>query len=247
MTSHLHLNSLLMGLTLIAILGWLWFLHRRYSAHHLPRTTWMLIAPKIIVAFLFFLALFDPTWRADRPPSPNDKILVLVDASSSMDVPDSDTRTREQRAEALFETISKGLRSYSLPDYVLLLVVLVALSVLICVGVLFYRRRWILAMIASVLVFVLPAGCLGVYWFVFPFDWLVKIEKQTFDMDLPASQTGAGIRGTDLGKVLASLSERPDISSYRAVVLLTDGGDEPVVSTRLPGVPLFHRRNRHRS
>ena len=179
LTWHPHLSSLLMGLTLVAILGWLWFLHRRYAAHHAPRTAWMLLAPKMLVALLFFLALFDPTWRATRPRSQNDKILVLVDASSSMDVPDSDKGTRAQRAEALSATIDQRLRS------------------------------------------------------------VVKIEKQTFDMDLPASQTEGGIRGTDLGKVLATLSERPDMSAYRAVVLLTDGGDEPVFTARLPGVPLF--------
>ncbi len=179
LTLHPHLSSLLMGLALLAILGWLWFLQRRYATHYPPRTTWLLVAPKIIVALLFFLALFDPSWRASRPRSQNDKMLVLVDASSSMDVKDSDQGTRAQRAEALAQTIDQRLRS------------------------------------------------------------LVKIEKQSFDMDLPASQTGQEIRGTDLGKVLADLSGRPDVSAYRAIVLLTDGGDEPVQTANLPGVPLF--------
>jgi len=180
LTWHPHLSSLLMGLALVAILGWLAFLHRRYAAHHSPRTTWILLGPKMLMALFLFLAIFDPTWRAARPRSQNEKILVLVDASSSMDVADSPQGTRAQRAAALSEIIDQRLRS------------------------------------------------------------LVNIEKQSFDTDLPASQTGKeGIRGTDLGKVLASLSERPDMSAYRAVVLLTDGGDEPVLTARMPGVPLF--------
>src|SRR5262249_30294164 len=48
-----------------------------------------------------------------------------------------------------------------------------------------------------------------------------------------------GVRGTDLGKVLATLASRQDLSAYQAVVLLTDGGDEPVQAARLPSVPLY--------
>jgi len=52
----------------------------------------------------------------------------------------------------------------------------------------------------------------------------------------PAAE--AGLRGTDLAGCLVSLSERADLSSYAAVVLLTDGGDEVVESAVLPPVPL---------
>jgi len=44
-------------------------------------------------------------------------------------------------------------------------------------------------------------------------------------------------RGTDLGGCLLSVSEQSDFSSCAAVVLLTDGGDEPVENVAVPPAP----------
>lgn len=45
-------------------------------------------------------------------------------------------------------------------------------------------------------------------------------------------------RNTDLRSVLASLAKRTDLSSYAAMVLLTDGGDEPLDNVEVPSLPL---------
>jgi uncharacterized membrane protein len=178
---HPHLAPLVTGLVFLALLGWLWFLYGRYRAHHLARTTWFLLTPKAIVAALLFLALLDPAWRASRPRSDGDKVLVLVDASSSMDVRDSTEGTRAARAQDLLDRLESRLGA------------------------------------------------------------LVNFDVQAFDTDVHEvdAPKAKGVRGTDLGKVLAGLAQRGDLSAYQAVVLLTDGGDEPVHAARLPGVPLF--------
>jgi hypothetical protein len=178
---HPHVGPLAAGLGLLALFAWFWFIYRRYRAHHPPRTTWLLLAPKAVVALLLFLAVLDPSWRASRPRRDGDKVLALLDVSSSMDVPDSPDGTRAERAERLLERLRDRLGS------------------------------------------------------------LVDFDVQAFDTDVhePGAAKAKGVRGTDLGKVLAGLAQRADMSSYQAVVLLTDGGDEPVRAARLAGVPLF--------
>jgi len=68
----------------------------------------------------------------------------------------------------------------------------------------------------------------------------VELESLEFDTKLrPAGQLLTnGVRGTDLGGCLVALAERNDISGTLGVVLLTDGGDEPVHPATLPAVPL---------
>jgi uncharacterized membrane protein len=69
----------------------------------------------------------------------------------------------------------------------------------------------------------------------------ISLDGLDFDTAIrkPSSTVpGPGLRGTDLGASLLALAERPDVSSYLAVALLTDGGDEPVESAALPPVPL---------
>ena len=68
----------------------------------------------------------------------------------------------------------------------------------------------------------------------------VALETLEFDMQLrkAGAPLPAGLRGTDLGGCLVALAERNDISGTLGVVLLTDGGDEPVRPATLPPVPL---------
>jgi len=51
----------------------------------------------------------------------------------------------------------------------------------------------------------------------------------------PQEQT----RGTNLGTCLATMAEKPDISKYLGVVVITDGGDETVHNARLPQAPVY--------
>lgn len=71
-------------------------------------------------------------------------------------------------------------------------------------------------------------------------DW-AHFKTAAFDVDIhdPAENPGDAIRGTDLGRTLVSLPQKPDLSACKAVVLVTDGGDEAVDFGRLPGVPLY--------
>jgi uncharacterized membrane protein len=70
---------------------------------------------------------------------------------------------------------------------------------------------------------------------------LVKLKGYQFDVDvLDSSQSlGEEVRGTDLGRTVVAVSEKPDLSACRAVVLVTDGGDEVVESQRLGAAPIY--------
>lgn len=71
-------------------------------------------------------------------------------------------------------------------------------------------------------------------------DW-VSFKVLPFDVDIrdPARKTGAEIRGTDIGRTVVNVSQRPDLAACKAVVLVTDGGDEAVEIERMPGVPIY--------
>ena len=66
------------------------------------------------------------------------------------------------------------------------------------------------------------------------------LDELEFDTALhpPGKRPPTGERGTDLGGCLLAAAERPDISAYKAVVVLTDGGDEALEGLALPSPPL---------
>jgi len=66
----------------------------------------------------------------------------------------------------------------------------------------------------------------------------LHVDTALREADKPAPGPAGSLRGTDLGAGMLALSERADLSSHAAVVLLTDGGDEPVDAVRLPDVPV---------
>ncbi len=68
----------------------------------------------------------------------------------------------------------------------------------------------------------------------------LKLDELEFDTTIhkPGEGPSVATRGTELGGCLLALAERGDIAPYLGVVLLTDGGDEPVESATLPKVPL---------
>ncbi|MCX6868561.1 MAG: glutamine amidotransferase [Verrucomicrobia bacterium] len=69
----------------------------------------------------------------------------------------------------------------------------------------------------------------------------VKFRTLPFDVDIqdPEKKFGDEIRGTDIGRTIVSLSQRPDLAACKAVVMVTDGGDEVVDSERMPGASIY--------
>ena len=89
---------------------WLVILFRRQRAQHSTRRTAALVLPKAAVALLLVMAYFDPVWKVIRNPDQTRKIAVLVDSSSSMQVPDATEGTRAARSAKLLEELKDKLR-----------------------------------------------------------------------------------------------------------------------------------------
>jgi hypothetical protein len=71
----------------------------------------------------------------------------------------------------------------------------------------------------------------------------MDFQHLVFDTDLsdPAVKSDRladETRGTDLGRTLVGLAERPDLSTYFAIVAITDGGDEQINAHRIPRLPM---------
>jgi hypothetical protein len=60
---------------------------------------------------LLILAYFDPVWSVMQRPDENQKVLALVDTSSSMEVEDKAEGSRGKRAGGLLENLTQKLRS----------------------------------------------------------------------------------------------------------------------------------------
>lgn len=177
-----HLAAVASGLLVGLLVVWGFIIYRNLLSRMPRRRALLLLLPRALVALLLVVALLDPVWSRSRAVSTTDKILTVVDASSSMEVRDSGRQSRAERARALIQKIKAGL----------------------------------------------PSG--------------MQVKPLEFDTELRdarASAPPAGVRNTDVGAVLLSLSKRSDLSSCAAVVLLTDGGDEPVENVELPPLPLY--------
>jgi uncharacterized membrane protein len=88
---------------------WLVFLYRRYRAQHSLRRTAALMLPKTAAALLVMLAYFDPVWKIVRDPDATQKVAVLIDNSSSMQVPDAKEGGRAVRAAQLLDEMKGSL------------------------------------------------------------------------------------------------------------------------------------------
>ncbi len=97
--------ALLLGMGL-----WLVVLFRRQRSQHSTRRTAALVLPKAAVALLLVMAYFDPVWKVVRNPDETRKIAVLMDGSSSMQVPDAADGTRAARSAKLLEELKDKLR-----------------------------------------------------------------------------------------------------------------------------------------
>jgi len=106
-----HLNPVL-GAGLILGLGiWLIILYRRQRRQYSAKETMILVVPKILIVLLLILAYFDPMWNVMQRPDENEKILALVDTSSSMEVEDRAEGSRGKRADGMLENLKQKLRS----------------------------------------------------------------------------------------------------------------------------------------
>ncbi len=180
-----HLGTLANSFIILALMGWLCLLWYRYRSRYAVSRTLQLLAPKVLFTILAIVALMDPAWRNVKPTDDSQKVAVISDISTSMDVEDDGSDSRTARALKIGKAIQGELKG------------------------------------------------------------IASVESFQFDIDIlatkddPAIATAAGTRNTDLGRTVVSLSEKPDLSDCKAVVLVTDGGDEVIRSERLPGVPIY--------
>ncbi len=176
-----HLGTLANSLVILALMGWLCLLWYRYRSRYAVPRTMQLLAPKLLFTILAIIALMDPAWRNARPSDDSQKVAVVNDISTSMDVEDDGSNSRTGRAQNMTNAIEGELKG------------------------------------------------------------IASVENYQFDVDILAAEDDPvnGTRNTDLGRTVVSLSEEPGLSDCKAVVLVTDGGDEVIRSERLPGVPIY--------
>jgi uncharacterized membrane protein len=176
-----HLGTLANSIIILVILGWLCLLWYRYRSRYTVQRTALLLAPKLLITFLAIVALMDPAWRNVRPTDDSQKVAVISDISTSMDVEDDGLDTRTRRAMTIMDDIQGKLKG------------------------------------------------------------IASVENYRFDVDVLAAgdDPADGTRNTDLGRTVVSLSEKPGLSDCKAVVLVTDGGDEVIRSERFPGIPIY--------
>jgi uncharacterized membrane protein len=176
-----HLSTLANSFVVLAMMAWLCLLYARYRSLYPVKKSWALLAPKILFTLLVLIALLDPCWREIRPMKNAQKIALLSDVSTSMDVKDDAAGSRTARARRIAERFGDELG-----------------------------------------------------------EW-VEYKDWHFDVDMrdPKAPRGEEVRGTDVGRTMVTLSQKPDLSDCMAVVMLTDGGDEVIECERVPGVPMY--------
>ena len=181
-----HLPAVVSGLLTAVLAGWIFLIYSRMRSRMTRRQALLLVAPKVAAALLLVVALLDPLWGRSVTIAPVNRVLAVVDVSSSMDVKDDGRQSRLERAAILLDGIRKAL----------------------------------------------PPG--------------MVLQTMEFDTGLREWDGRAGgkrdsreLRNTDLGGTLLALAKRADLSSHAAVILITDGGDEPVENAELPASPLY--------
>jgi len=173
--------AILVGL--LAIWGTL--IYRNLLSRMTRQKTLLLIIPRAMVVTLLMLAILDPVWTRTVVIHSTNKVLAVLDVSSSMEVKDIDQQSRLEHAKKALQNLERAL----------------------------------------------PAG---MSFKTLEFDTELREPGKTSALHQPAEK-----RDTDLRTTLASLSKRADLSSYAAIVLLTDGGDEPLDNVEAPGLPLY--------
>jgi hypothetical protein len=106
-----HLNPVLSAGLILGLGVWLIILYRRQRRQYSAKEAAVLVVPKILIVLLLILAYFDPVWTVMQRPDENQKVLALVDISSSMEVEDKVECSRGKRAGDLLEKLTQELRS----------------------------------------------------------------------------------------------------------------------------------------
>jgi len=207
-----HLNPVL-GAGLILGLGVLLiFLYRRQRRQYSAKEAMVLVVPKILIVLLLILAYYDPVWNVMQRPDENQKVLALVDTSSSMEVEDKAEGSRCKRADAMLEELTQKLRS-SYIDFD-------ALGFDSEVRELPERPHRFASQKRS------SGG---------------KKDKQLAE-DIRETDLGkclVTIADKPDPAALGLSKSAVGGSKYMSVLLLTDGGDEVVQNVKLPEVPVF--------
>jgi len=107
-----HLHPVLAAALILVLAAWLIFIYRRQIRSRSLRQTVLLLLPKVLIVLLLVLAYFDPVRSVVQRPKKDKKIMVLVDASSSMDCRDEPGASRAERAEKLARNLDETLQSY---------------------------------------------------------------------------------------------------------------------------------------
>ena len=105
-----HLGTLANSLVILALMGWLCLLWYRYRSRYAVPRTMQLLAPKLLLTILTMVALMDPAWRNARPSDDSQKVAVVNDISTSMDVEDDGSNSRAGRAQKMINAIEGELK-----------------------------------------------------------------------------------------------------------------------------------------
>jgi uncharacterized membrane protein len=106
-----HLNPVLAAVLILGLGVWLIILYRRQRRQYSAKETLVLVVPKMLIVLLLILAYFDPVWNVMQRPEENQKVLALVDISSSMEVEDLEDGSRRKRAEVIVDNLKQELKS----------------------------------------------------------------------------------------------------------------------------------------
>ena len=99
------------AITTLIVLGagiYFYLLLPRLVRRHGRANAWMLLLPKMLLVGLLILALLDPDFKFSGLNATPAKVLILQDISSSMDLRDDASFTRNERATRLIHQIEAG-------------------------------------------------------------------------------------------------------------------------------------------
>ena len=105
-----HLGTLANSLVILGVMVWLYVMWCRYRKRYTVKKTLLLLAPKLVVTLLVVLALMDPAWRDVKPSDDSQRVAIITDISTSMDVADDGSAARVTRAKKIADDMAGELR-----------------------------------------------------------------------------------------------------------------------------------------